>query len=531
MRGKLLAGLALTLGAGSVARADTLREAFARVYTTNPTLTGTRANLRATDEDAAIARAQGRPNLGLTANYNEFLRRSANSFSAPVRAASGGVSLNVPVYSGGQVRNGIKAADARVDAGRGQLRSTEADIFTQTVAAYMDVIRDQSIVELNGGNVRVLETNASASRDRFQVGDLTRTDVAQSDARLQLARSQLVSAQAELQASRENYLRIVGKLPEDLEPPPPLPNFPANPDDTVDIAVENNPVLETARQQSKAADYDIGVARSLRLPRISAFANADYTDYLGTLGDSTVGAVFVQKDKTATAGVQASLPLFQGGEPGARVRQAQARKSSALEQITLTERSVIADARTAYARFRASEEVIRSQQIAVVANELALEGTRAEQGVGTRTLLDVLDAEQELLNSRVTLVSARRDAYVAGFALLAAMGKAEARDLGLEGGPLYDPDLNYRRVRHRLNDWDSDPRPQPVATRTLGVATTRPAVAPYPQATSEGTKNPATTAPVTTPVASPSTPPQPAGAPVARPAAPPATPVVTSPQN
>ncbi len=507
MRGRVLTGLLLAASAGSVAQADTLREAFAQVYTTNPTLAGARAGLRATDEDVAIARAQGLPDLAASGSYNEFLKRSPNSFAAPRRALGGSVQLTVPVYAGGQVRNSIKAADARVDAGRGNLRATEANIFTETVGAYMDVIRDQSIVELNGGNVRVLETNARASRDRFEVGDLTRTDVAQSDARLELSRSQLSSAQAQLQASRENYLRVVGKFPENLEPPPPLPPFPTNPDDAVDIAVDNNPALETARQQSKAADYDVGVARSTRLPRLNAFVSGDINDYLGTLGNSSLGQTFVQTEKTATAGVQATLPLFQGGEPGARVRQAQARKSGALEQITLTERAVVADTRTAYARFRASEDVIRSSQIAVSANELALEGTRAEQGVGTRNLLDVLNAEQELLNSRVTLVSARRDAYVLGFALLASMGKAEARDLGLDSGPLYDPNINYRRVRDRINDWDSDPKPVPVATRTVGLISTAPSVAPTRDVTNLGSaKSPATTAPVAAPVAGPTTP-------------------------
>ncbi|TVV73102.1 TolC family outer membrane protein, partial [Sphingomonas solaris] len=486
MRGLLLAGVAMALAGGVAAGpacADTLREAFARVYTTNPTLAGARANLRATDEDVAIARAPGLPDIAASSSYNEFFKRSANSFAAPKRSFGVNTQVSVPVYAGGQVRNAIRAADARVDAGRGQLRSTEANLFVETTAGYMDVIRDQSIVELNGGNVRVLETNLRASRDRFEVGDLTRTDVAQSDARLAVARSQLQSAEAQLQASRENYLRIVGKFPENLEPPPPLPPFPTNPDDAVDVAVDNNPALETARQQSRAAEYDIGVARSLRMPRVNAVLSGAYTDYLGTLGDTGLGQVFVQRDKTATGGVQVSLPLFQGGEPGARVRQAQARKSSTLEAITQTERSVVADTRTAYARLRASEDVVRSSLTAVSANELALEGTRAEQGVGNRILLDVLNAEQELLNSRVTLVSARRDAYVAGFALLAAMGKAEARDLGLDSGPLYDPAINYRRVRNRINDWDSDPKPVPVASRTVGLNSTLPSVAPVREAT------------------------------------------------
>ncbi|MET0270867.1 MAG: TolC family outer membrane protein [Sphingomonas sp.] len=506
MRAAWQIGAVLALSLAGAARADTLRDAFARVYSSNPTLSGARATLRATDEDVAIARAPGLPDVALTGSYNEFLKRSANSFAAPKRSVGVNGQVSVPLYAGGQIRNQIRAADARVAVGRNQLRSTEANLFAETVAAYMDVIRDQSIVELNGGNVRVLETNLRASQDRFEAGDLTRTDVAQSDARLALARAQLQSAMAELQASRENYLRVVGKFPENLEPPPPLPPFPTNPDDAVDIAVDNNPALETARQQSRAADYDIGVARSTRLPRVNAVVSGAYNNFLNTLGAGGLGATFSQVDKTVTAGVQATLPLFQGGEPGARVRQAQARKSNTLESITLTERSVVADTRTAYARFRASEEVIRSSETAVAANELALEGSRAEQTVGNRILLDVLNAEQELLNSRVTLVSARRDAYVAGFVLLASMGKAEARELGLDSGPLYDPAINYRRVRRRMNDWDSDPNPVPVATRTVGVTTDQPAVAPPRETTRSGTKDPATTPPVATTPAPPGTP-------------------------
>ncbi len=148
------------------------------------------------------------------------------------------------------------------------------------------------------------------------------------------------------------------------------------------------------------------------------------------------------------------------------MRQAQARKSQALENQTGMERAVIADARTAFARYQAALGVIDSSQSAVSANELALEGVRAEQSVGNRNLLDVLNAEQELLNSRSTLVSAKRDAYVAGFALIAAMGRAQAKNLGLDGGSLYDPVANYRRVHGRIWDWDSDPRPKPVATST-----------------------------------------------------------------
>ncbi|WP_152663897.1 TolC family outer membrane protein [Sphingomonas sp. SRS2] len=472
----------MAAGLSGPAFADTLRDALAQTYAANPTLTGARAGLRATDEDVAIARAQGLPDVSATAAYNRFVKRSANSFTSPKKSIGGSVTASVPLFEGGFVRNSIRAAKARVEQGRANLQATEGDVFTSAVAAYMDVIRDTAIVDLNAGNVKVLQTNLQASNDRFEVGDLTRTDVAQSEARLSVARSDLQRAQAELDNSRQTYLEVVGKFPDNLEAPPALPGLPALSDDAVDIAVTNNPDLAAARQASRAADYDIGIARAQRMPRISAFGTGDYTDYQGTLAGGAAGVR--QVDKTATVGLQAQIPIFQGGEPGARVRQAQARKSQAIEAQTAAERAVIADARVAFSRYQAALGVIDSSQQAVSANELALEGVRAEQGVGTRNVLDVLNAEQELLISRSTLVSAKRDAYVAGFALLAAMGRAQARDLGLDGGSLYDPVANYKRVNSRIWDWDEDKKPKPVATTTLGQPTVS-AVPPYtPVATS-----------------------------------------------
>ncbi|ATE65531.1 TolC family outer membrane protein [Rhizorhabdus dicambivorans] len=463
--GVSLAAMAAVAGIAP-AQADTLRDALSQAYASNPTLTGARAGLRATDEDVGIARAQGLPDLSATAQYNRFVKRSANSFTQPKKSIGGTVDATIPLYQGGFVRNSIRAAKARVGQGRANLQATEGDVFAMVVSAYMDVIRDTEIVDFNANNVKVLETNLQASNDRFQVGDLTRTDVAQSEARLAGARANLQSAQANLDASRQNYLEVVGKFPDNLAPPPPLPGLPATSDDAVDMAVENNPDLVAAKEATRAAEYDIGVAEAQWMPRISAFGTGNYVDYQGTLAGGAAG--IKQIDKTATVGLQAQIPLYQGGEPGARVRQAQARKSQAIEAQTAAERAVIADARVAFSRYQAALGVIDSSQAAVSANELALEGTRAEQGVGTRNVLDVLNAEQELLNARQTLVSAKRDAYVRGFELLAAMGRAQAKDLGLDGGSLYDPVANYKRVHGRIWDWDSDPKPKPVATSTRG---------------------------------------------------------------
>jgi outer membrane protein len=448
------------------AGAETLREALLRAYEGNPQITGQRAAQRALDEDVPIRRADGLPSADAQGQVQENLIIPGNQFATAQRQFFGQTQLGVPLYQGGAVRNAVRAAETRVEAGRAQLRGTEANLFTNVVAAYMDVIRDDAVVALNRQNVRVLEVNARASRDRFEVGDLTRTDVAQSEARLAIARGQLQQAEARLIATRENYINLVGQPAGRLEDPPALPNLPSTPEQAVAVAIEDNPALQAATAERNARRFDVGVARAQRLPRVGASIGGSYSSFLGSVPSGS----FTQNSATAaTAGLNLSLPIFQGGRPAAQVRQAQARESQSIENVTLAERNAVSQTRSALAIYRGSVEVIASSEVAVNANKLALEGVRAENSVGTRTVLDVLDAEQELLNSQVTLVTARRDAYVAGFALLAAMGNAEARDLGLGGGPLYDPAVNYRRVRTRIWDFGSDPRPTAVAT---GTATT-----------------------------------------------------------
>jgi len=367
------------------------------------------------------------------------------------------------LFNGGSVRNSIRAAQTRVEAGRATLRAVEGDVFTQAVAAYMDVIRDRAIVELNENNVKVLTTNLEATQDRFQIGDLTRTDVAQSEARLQLGRSQLAEAQGRLAASEATYRQVIGHAPGTLAPPPPLPPLPATADEAVRIALTNNPDLIAVSRQEVAAGYDVNVARAGRLPTLSAQASGDYAANLS--GNAPAG--FPNTGTQTAIGLGASIPLFQGGLPAARIRQAQAQQGQLREQVVGTERAVVQAARAAFATYDAAQRAIAAQTVAVQANELALEGNRAEQSVGTRTIIEVLNAEQELLNSQVALVTAKRDAYVAGFQLLNAMGQAEAQDLGLDGGPLYDPLGNYRRVAGNWNDWASDPAHVPVSTRTV----------------------------------------------------------------
>ncbi|MEI6640731.1 MAG: TolC family outer membrane protein [Novosphingobium sp.] len=465
--GPALAALAIAIVGAAPAQADDLQGALAAAYATNPDLAAARATQRATDEGVPIARAPGLPSLSGTANYTEYLKQGPNSFLAPKRSFAVDPTLSMPIFSGGAVRNSLAAAKIRVEAGQAGLRGTEAGVFSQVVAAYMDVIRDAATVGLNRNNVQVLEVNLKATSDRFEIGDVTRTDVAQSNSRLALARADLRSAEAALIASRERYVQVVGLAPIDLQPPPPLAGLPASPEEAVQVALDNNPDLIAARERAKAAGFDAKAAGASRFPTISLYTSGDYSTYFGTLGGGAGGTGFAQSQTTAQAGIRATIPLFQGGLPAARQRQAQATATAAQELEISAERQVIANVRSAFTQWRAANDVTTLNQTAVDAAALSLEGVRAENTVGNRTILNILDAEQELLRAQVGLVSARRNAYVASFNLLAAMGRAQAADLGFDAASLYDPEVNYRRVRGRVFDWALDAPALPKSTRTV----------------------------------------------------------------
>lgn len=455
-----LAGSAMALMAAVPAGAETLQGALAKAYENNPTLTAARAGQRANDENVPIQKAAGLPSASAQMGYEERILRRGTAAFLPDQSGFIAGRLAVPIYQGGGVRNAVNAAKARVEAGQADLRGTEASVFSQVVSAYMDVLRDQAIVALNRNQVDVLETNLRATRDRFEIGDLTRTDVAQSEARLAQAQGQLRGVEARLIASRESYIRLVGASPTDLEQPPALPGLPGTGEEAVAIALNANPDLEAAKHDIDAARYSVRAAQASRLPQLSATVDSNYSPGFDAARFST----------SASAGVALTVPLFQGGRPAAQVRQAQARNSQAIETYVAVERGVIAQTRAAYASWQASQQVIAATRQAVSASALSLEGVRAENSVGTRSILDILNAEQELLSTQVQLVTAERDAYVAAFSLLAAMGKAEARDLGLDGGALYDPDSNYQRVKGEIWDWADDPTPAQVATDTRNIA-------------------------------------------------------------
>lgn len=475
----LLAATAMT--AVSPVSAETLRDALRAAYETNPNLTAAREGQKAINEGVPLAKANGRPDVTATPTYFENVMQDGGASVTQARGFNVTGTIAAPLYAGGGIKNAVRAAENRVEAGFANLRGTESAIFSAVVGAYMDVIRDESIVDLNRAQVGVLQVNLEATRDRFEIGDLTRTDVAQSEARLALAVSNMEAARANLIRSKEIYIQLVGRPPENLEAPPPLPNLPETPDAAVKVALDNNPDIIAARETREAAGYDRRAANASRLPTVSVFTQGNYSNALNSISSNIPGFQADNSSMTAQAGVRASVPLYQGGQPAAQIRQAQARLGQAQELEIAAEREAIAQTRAAYASWRASLDVIAASERAVSANELSLEGTRAENSVGNRTILDILNAEQELLQSKVQLVTARRNAYVAGFSLLAAMGRAEARDLGLEGGALYDPIADYRKVEDAWNDWSSQNDPTAKATRTVDTPAQKAEIEPLPQ--------------------------------------------------
>jgi len=480
----LLIGAAMIIAPTAV-EAETLREALIAAYGNNPDLASARASQRATDENVPIARAQGLPSLQGSVSYAHAVEKAAYGAYDfyPTDTLQATTSFSAPIYAGGGVRSAVDAAKTRVRQGQASLRGTETSVFSQVVAAYLDVTLNAAIVSLNRNNVQVLEVNLKATSDRFEIGDVTRTDVAQSNSRLAQGRATLRIAESNLIAARERYIQAVGHVPGKLETPPPLAGLPHTPDDAVQIAIEGNPDLAAARLATKAAGYDVKTADASRLPKVAVVGSTAYTNYFGTLPAQAVLLGTLPHTGTAQIGLQATIPFYQGGLPSAQIRQAQANEGAADEHEISVEREVIATVRADFAAWKAANDSISLNQTAVDAAALSLEGVRAENTVGNRTILNILDAEQELVNAEVNLVTAKRNAYVAGFNLLAAMGKAQSKDLALDndlGAALYDPQVHYDHDAGDANDWHRDPAPVRQSTPTDTTPAQNAEVPPQP---------------------------------------------------
>lgn len=433
-----------------VAQADTLDEALAAAYIGNPTLEASRAGLRARDELVSQARGGYRPSIEATGSIGRSNTKQVSSFAgSPTQTDTtlspkrGSLALVQPVFRGFQTVNEVKQARSEVFAGREELLSVQQNVLLQAATAYMDVIRDEAILELNRNNVQVLNRQLEASEDRFRVGEITRTDVAQSEARLSRAISERTRAEAALTASRIAYNRIVGRMPGTLSYPAELPELPASEAAALEIALAEHPELNASRYNDKATGYAVAAAKGGFLPEVSV--RAEYSRDWDTSN-------FVDEVERKQVVAELRIPIYQAGVQSSAVRQARQLNSQRRLQVIEVERQITEGVRNAWEALREAQARIVSDESQVRANEIALEGVRQEADVGSRTTLDVLDAEQELLDSRVSLTSAQHDEAVATFQLLAAIGRLTARDLRLPV-TYYDPARNYDDVSGQIYGW------------------------------------------------------------------------------
>ncbi len=441
-----------TLGGSA---ADDFGAALSLAYATNPTLQAQRAAVNAALQDVAIARSERFPQLSATVDYDIQDTQSVDNGEVQIQDADGnfitfpldefettrrtntlnyGLNASQAVYQGGRVRAGIDAARADVEAARAQLNDTAQTVLVEAITAYVNTRRDQEVVTIRLNNVEVLTRQLRAARDRLEFGEGTVTDVAQAEARLAGARTELAAAQSDLAATRATYERVIGQAPATLSAPPDLPALPQSLDAAEGEALNNNPQVVAARFAEASARANVRSARSAFRPSVSLDGRISRQQ---TDGESEV---FVpteidQRDDVLSGGVSASIPLFTGGANGARVRQARASESQARLQVREAERLAREAVVSAWNALIAARVQIVSSEEQVRANEVALQGVRDEAEFGQRTTLDVLDAEQELLDSRLALVTAESDAYVAAFQLLQAAGALDAGALRLSTAP------------------------------------------------------------------------------------------------
>jgi len=442
----LLAMTAVMTGSYA-ASADTLKEALAAAYSSNPQLLAQRAALRAVDEGVSRAKSGFLPNVGGNFSYSET-RNTQTSAGGPGVAddrSSDGYNIQASqnVFRGFQDRNRLKQAKSNVTVGRAQLLSVEQQVLQEAVAAYMNVVRDTATVELNISNIQVLERQLQASQDRFRVGEVTRTDVAQSEARLEGAKSTLLNSEAALNTSRAQYRRVIGDAPGTLETPSLRPTLPTDLDEAIEQARSNSPGVKVARGNERAAQNSINVAKGALLPSVDLSAQYADNNFSGRNPDT--GSTSSSNTAGTSLRVSVTIPLYAGGARYSDIRRAKNIRSQRMIEIHNAERVAQEAAVSAWGNYRAALGRIKSSEASVRANQIALEGVKQEAYVGSRTTLEVLNAEQELLNSRVSLVRAQRDEIVAAYSLVSATGRLTARDIGL-GVDVYDQEKYYKEV-------------------------------------------------------------------------------------
>ena len=439
---------ALLAAAAAVGQADaeTLKQALGAAYKTNPRLDAARALQRATDEEVPRALSGFRPSIVGSADttYDATTVKGAGGSGKTSETNPRGYAVNLiqPIFRGFRTKNAVSAAEAKVRAGWETLRIAEGSVLLEAVIAYLDVVRDQAILTLRENNVTVLTRELSATDARFKAGEGTRTDVAQAQARRAGSVAALDLARANLKTSRAAFERAVGHPPSGLVAPQPSSLVPKTQAESTEIASRESPLVVAALYREQEARFVVDLIRGELLPTVQL--EAGYSKRF----DSSEG--IEESEKTTITG-RLTVPFYTGGDVQARVRQAKQTHLQRLQEIEQARTEVQAQVVAEWSQLEATKAAVESDRITVDANKVALAGVREEMKVGSRTLLDVLNAEQELLTSEVNLVTDRRNVVVASYKVVAAIGRMNAQELGV-ATLVYDPERHYQEVRNKWFD-------------------------------------------------------------------------------
>lgn len=434
-------GAALVLSAAP-AHSETILNALAKAYGNNSSLNSERANVRVSDENVAIAKSGYRPTISGSASAGVSTQAGTE-----LHTGSFGVSIQQSLFDGFQTMNNVRAARARVQASREALRNTEQNILFNAASAYMDVIRDRRIANLRKQNLAFLEEQLRAAKSRLEVGEGTRTDVAQAQASRSAAIAQLSAARAQASASAATYRQVIGDDPDNLKVPQPLATLlPKSLDQAFAIAQGEHPAILSTQHQVDAASYAVKSAEGALLPQLSASASVT-RNYRDTVSGTPTPGLEGTSD-SANIGLSLTVPIYQGGAASAQVRQSKESLGKARIDVDVSRDQVRAALVSAWTQFQAARESVSANRELVSAAQLALDGVIEERNVGQRTTLDVLNAQADVINAQVNLASAERDVVVASYAILSAMGRLSASRLGLNVA-LYQPEEHYNAVKDK----------------------------------------------------------------------------------
>jgi outer membrane protein len=440
----MLVAFTVPLVIGLPAVAQTLTEALSYAYNTNPLLLAQRALLRATDEQVPQALSGWSPTVNFTGQAGE--ERSGLAQGGPTQFSSFqtrqlDLRITQPIYNGGRTEAQTKQAINTVESTRAQTLAVETTVFQSVVQAFFDTYRDQTLVEVNRNNEAVLKKQLDATRDRFRIGEMTSTDVAQAESALAQAAAQRINAEGQLEISRGNFVRAVGHPPGRLILPNQRPVLPATRDEALALAASNNPNVISANFAEAAARDNVDVVRGQLLPQISL---------IGDLNRSYSPSITLQTARQDTASVvmQMTMPLYEGGAIYSQTRAAEQTVGQRRSQVDDARRAAVQLATQSWETLMAARAAVTSYGAAVKAAQIALAGTQQEALVGSRTVLDVLQADQQLFNTQLQLAQAQHDAAVAEFNLTAAIGRLIAPELKLPV-QLYDMGRHYKAVKDK----------------------------------------------------------------------------------